>query len=501
MKRIISSITILLLLAVAGVACVEDRAPIFPDYNGQPDNGGEDKDDENEEPVPPANDDYPDTSWAAGELDWVFDMSAVPEIRVEVTQEQWNELLKEYDRDSNTAAYIHCDAEFKSKGETHYFEDAGLRLRGNTSRRRPEGNGGEMHKTNNTDWHHCHFMINFRKYQKDDEHELYNVRKLHLKWHKDDSAYCREIYCYDLFRRFGIWTAPYSSYCRLWIHVEGDSEPAYYGVYEMIESIDDQYVKKRKELYGDHKHNLWKCGWGATLNYNDRNSSSFHWDDDSGANFTYEYKGDTENFEVAKTQLLEFMKNVTERQGQDFHDWIGSVCDVRLLLRTYAVNVIVGMWDDYWNNSNNYYIYFNSSDKDNYKFFFIPYDYDNTLGTSHNCGVQSDSGRQDPLNWGDTNRCPLIGKVLQYEDYRKIYVEALNELIDPANDLFYYQHSIDRIKGWHAMISDYIVNDTEEDCELKDRPASWGNIHDYRILDANSSMNFFKVKAKSIPAK
>jgi hypothetical protein len=220
-----------------------------------------------------------------------------------------------------------------------------------------------------------------------------------------------------------------------------------------------------------------------------------------GNDYTYEYKGDTENFEVAKTQLLEFMKNVTERKGQDFHDWIGSVCDVRLLLRTYAVNVTVGMWDDYWNNSNNYYIYFNSSDKDNYKFFFIPYDYDNTLGTSHNCGVQSDSGRQDPLNWGDTNRCPLIGKILQYDDYRKIYVEALNELIDPANDLFYYQHSIDRINGWHAMIRYYIVNDTEEDCELKDRPASWGNIYDYRILDANSSMNFFKVKAESLPSK
>ena len=515
MRRVISTFVVLVLLALAGAACVEDRALILPtlgEQNGgnndnddegkDPDNGGsggnEDNGNENE---PPLNNDYPNTSWAAGELDWVFDMNVVPEIRIEVTQEQWNTLLKEYDRDSNTAAYIHCDAEFSSKGETHYFKDAGLRLRGNTSRRRPEGNGGEMHQTDNTDWHHCHFMINLRKYQKDDAHELHNVRKLHLKWHKDDRAYCRELYSYDLFRRFGIWTAPYSSYCRLWIHVEGDSKPAYYGVYEMIEAIDDKYVKKRKDLYGDHKHNLWKCGWGATLNYNDKNSSSFHVDDDSGNNYTYELKSNTENFEVAKAQLVEFMKNVTERQGQDFHDWIGSVCDVRLLLRTYAVNVVVGMWDDYWNNKNNYYIYFNSSDKNNYKFFFIPYDYDNTLGTSSNCGVQSDSGRHDPLNWGNTDECPLIGKILQSEDYRKIYVEALNELIDPANDLFYYQHSIDRINGWHSMIRDYVVNDTDEDCEIKDRPAGWGNIYDYRILDANSSMNFFKVKAQSIPKK
>jgi spore coat protein CotH len=188
-------------------------------------------------------------------------------------------------------------------------------------------------------------------------------------------------------------------------------------------------------------------------------------------------------------------------KGEEFRNWISSVCDVELLLRTYAVNVVVGMWDDYWNNGNNYYIYFNSSDKDNYKFFFIPFDYDNTLGTSANCGVQSDSGRQDPLNWGDTSNRPLIGKLLQFDDYRKIYVDALNELCDPANDLFYYSHSIARINGWHDMIRPYVVNDTEEDCEIKDRPAGWSNIYDYRLLNENSSMNFFKVKAASIPLK
>ena len=519
MRQLLSIFFTITMLMVLGVSCVEDRELVLPSQGEQ--TGGEDNknDDENKEDEgaddgtedekgddtddgkeePPIYNDYPNTSWAQGELDWVFDMNVLPEIRIEISVDEWNDLLEAYDRDNNTNSNVHCNVNFKSKGEEHDFVDAGLRLRGNTSRRRPEGNGGEMHRTDNTDWHHCHFMINLRKYQKDDAHELHNVRKIHLKWHKDDRAYCRELYCYDLFRRFGIWTAPYSSYCRLWIHVEGDSKPAYYGVYEMIEVIDDKYIKKRKELYGDHKHNLWKCSWGADLNYNNIHHANIWYDDDSTENRTYELKTNTENFNAAKEQLIEFTKNVTQRKGQDFHDWIASVCDVRLLLRTYAVNVVVGMWDDYWNNKNNFYIYFNSSDKNNYKFFFIPYDYDNTLGTSLNWGVQSDSGRQDPLNWGNTNESPLIGKILEFDDYRKIYVEALNELIDPANNLFYYQHSISRINGWHSMIRDYVDNDTEEDCEIKDRPAGWGNIYDYRILDEGSSMNFFKVKAQSIP--
>ena len=461
--------------------------------------GGEEPTEPGDEPIG-----QPIVVWGTEELKWVFDMNELPEIHISVTESQWNELLSAYDSNSRNAHYIHCDAEFESKGETHTFADAGLRLRGNTSRRRPEGNGGEMHMRNNADWHHCHFTLNLRKFQKDDAHELYNVRKIYLKWHKDDRAYCRELYCYDLFRRFGIWTAAYSSYCRLWIHVEGDSNPAYYGVYEMIEAIDDKFIKRRKDMFGDHKHNLWKCSHvyePADLNYNNIRNASIYYDDDSGNVYAYELKTNTENFDAAKEQLIEFSRKLTNLKGEDFRSWISSVCDVELLLRSYAVNVVVGMWDDYWNNANNYYIYFNSSDKNDYKFFFIPFDYDNTLGTSSNCGVQSDSGRQDPLNWGDTDNRPLIGKLLQFEEYRKIYVDALNELCNPANDLFYYAHSIARINGWHDMIREYVDNDTGEDCEIKDRPASWGNIYDYRLLDAGSPMNFFRVKASSIPSK
>ena len=145
MKRIIYiAAFVALFMAIGGVSCVEDREFILPEQttpgedDGKGDEGGSEDDGKGDEggttETPPVNNDYPDTSWAAGELDWVFDMNAVPEIHISVTEAEWNTLLKEYDRDSNTAAYIHCDAEFKSKGETHNFVDAGLRLRGNTSR-------------------------------------------------------------------------------------------------------------------------------------------------------------------------------------------------------------------------------------------------------------------------------------------------------------------------------------------------------------------------------
>ncbi|MEE1099578.1 MAG: CotH kinase family protein, partial [Alistipes sp.] len=439
------------------------------------------------EPTPTPN---PNPTVADG-LAYVFDINALPEIRITVTEEQWNALLQAFDQDANTDSYVHCDATFNKSGELHSFVDAGLRLRGNTSRRRPEGNGGEMHNNSNPDYHHCHFMLHLRKYIKDDLHKIGDVRKIHLKWFKDDAAYCREVYCYDLFERYGIWTSINTSYCRLWITV-GSSKEAYFGVYQMLEAIDDEYVENRVAGFADDKGFLWKCCYGADLS--NTNDDRFWHDDNAGTTLRpYCLKTEIQDFELAKEQLKDFILKLNGKGDESFKKWIPTVCDVELLLKTYAVNVVLGMWDDYWCNQNNYYIYFNSKDKYNYKFFFIPYDYDNTLGTSSII----DSGTQDPLNWGDNSR-KLIKRLLNIPEYRKIYVSALNELCNSDN-LFGVSGSISRIQGWHSMIRNYISNDTGKDMRIEDRPAGWGNRGDYRLLQRGSS-NFFETKKRSIPA-
>ena len=126
-------------------------------------------------------------------LAYVFDGSCIPEVHISVTPDQWNALLKAYDADSNTSTYISCDVLYDKNGEQTLIKDCGLRLKGNTSRRRPEGYSGQMHEAGNTDWHHCHFQLNFTKNFKDTDHELHGVKKLYLKWFKDDPAYVREL--------------------------------------------------------------------------------------------------------------------------------------------------------------------------------------------------------------------------------------------------------------------------------------------------------------------
>ena len=426
--------------------------------------------------------------------DYVWDDEVLPEVHLSVSLAEWNRLLALYDANAFTTQYVQATLSFVKDGETTVIDNVGLRLKGNTSRRRPEGSYGQMHQRDNTDWHHAHFGVNLRKFADDDAHTIQGVRKLHLKWFKDDPAYVREVFCYELFRRAGVWTAVRDNYCRLWLHVEGDSKEAYYGVYELMEPIDKHYLKDRKNRFGSNKGYLWKCR-NSAAGLNNPNGDIWY-DDDTDDRHAYTLETQTEEFDSARVQLVDFMNKLNGLNDNEFYTWIQQVTDVDLLLKTYAVNVAVGMWDDYWNNANNYYIYFNGKGLTGYKFFFIPYDYDNTLGTSLRCGVQDDAGRQNPLNWGNNNN-RLIARILRFNDFKQKYITYLKELIDAPNALMDRASSQARIRSWQQRIEPYVNNDTGEDTAIEDKPASWGNHSEYRLLK-NGSDNFFTVKAASI---
>ena len=466
MKRTLITLAILLALPVLFTQCRQEPAPVEREKAESGDQTDINDDD----------DDADDVNWAAA-MSYVFDAGVIPEIHITVSETQWNKLLAAFDKNADTQEFVECDVRYVKGAETVEISRTGLRLKGNTSRRRPMDNGGG--------WHHCHYGLDFHKYEKDAAHTLKGVRRVNLKWFKDDPAYVREIYCYDLFRRYGVWTAVNDVYSRLWIKV-GNRAEAYLGVYGMLEHVDKNYLRVRRKDFGDEDGNLWKCRYPADL----RDVNADFGADDNVHDHTYVLKTNkTDGFAAAKAQMQDFIGKLNSLSGAAFNQWFASVMDVDLFLRTYAVNVAVGMWDDYWNNTNNYYFYFNPEGK----FFFIPYDYDNTLGTSMNCGVQSDAGRQSPLKWGSSDN-PLISKLLGKPEWKALYVSYLKELCVGEMKA---GTAISRIKEWHKAISPYVSNDTGEDMKIEDRPASWGNHKEYRILSDGSNC-FFSVKASAV---
>lgn len=419
-----------------------------------------------------------------------YDIESLPEIFIEITTDEWNNLLAYFDQNPNNEEYIKCSFKIKNEKTSSNLNNCGIRLRGNTSRRRPEGTKNEPHNATKPDWHHASFSVKFNKFITGQD--ISGVEKINLKWFKDDAMYVREVYCYDLFERFGVWTAPQSSYCRLKLKIKEDTDTVYFGVYEILEPVDNEFIENRKTNFGDANGFLWKANYGA--DFKSTNTSLMSVENITLNNtFTpvYDLKNNIENIEIAKAQLVDFIKNLNNKTGDDFKTWITQKMDVELFLKTYAVSVMCGMWDDYWINKNNFYFYFNSEGK----FFFIPFDYDNTLGTSQ---LIKDAGKQDVLNWGN-NTYPLVKKILEIPEYQTIYKLKIKELCSNSNDYFDYSKSAARIRNWHKLIEKFVSNDTGEDMVIEDKPASWGNCSFYRLLENNNNNNFFIVRALNIP--
>jgi len=427
----------------------------------------------------------------------------LPQITLEFPLEEWNKLLANYDLNPKNEKKIVSHFTYTFQGQTVQLDSIGLKLKGNTSRRRPESQTGTgpQHNAVGTQWNHCHFNLDFSKNRDDQRFE--GVNKLSLKWFKDDPDYVREMYCYDLFARYGVWTAPQARYCRLTIKVQGDAQPAYYGVYLMIEAVDEDFIAKRQAEWTSNVGFLWKGGYGSDgLNANFVQTTSMGVENvkmvpSQSVYYAYDLKTREDELGAGKAELTQFITDLNTKTGTEFKDWISQKMDIPLFLKTYAVNVLVGMWDDYWVNGNNFYFYFGG----NGKAYFIPYDYDNTLGTSE---ILANSGTQNPLFWGPMGNRPLVTKILAIPEYQMLYRNYIDELI-ASDDLFAADGSMARILQWQQGIRPYVPNDTAEDMGIYDQPADWGNQSNYRLLSgnteggANGEANWFGSRIGSIP--
>lgn len=427
---------------------------------------------------------------------YLFDMDAVPEITLTLTEKDWNTYLGNFDKWETNGLYVPAAFAFRKGTDEFSRDSAGLRPRGNTSRVRPEGSKGETHR-NGAQWHHAHFGIKFTEYATGER--FFGCDRLILKWFHEDPSYCREIYSYDLFHRFGVWSAPYASYCRLSIYIKGDTKPVYMGVYAMIENPRKGWLDARlKEGHiPDKTGNMWKASYGADLSNADKSRMGLS-DDYGQVNPVYDLKTNKTGLAAAQQELADFISGMTPlKSGSDeLKAWLEQHIDVDLFLRAYAVNVMVGMWDDYWINQNNYFFYFDA----NHRFYFIPFDYDNTLGTSNSINP----GTQDMVHWGslEGDRI-LMRKVMSITTFQNRYKAYIRELA-ASDNLFGTAGSQARIRQWQNMIRPYVDNDTGEDTHIGDKPASWSNYPKYRLLTGgvgngqSAETNFFETKINSI---
>ena len=440
-------------------------------------------------------------------LDLIFGTDAVAEITLTIDRSEWNTLLKNYDTNDKNEDCIHADFKMTKGDYTWQADDIGMRLRGNTSRIRPQ---------QGDNYYQAHFKIDFEEWIEDDtieEGKLAGCMKgIILKRFKDDPTYVREVFGYNFFRNNGIWTAPRAGYTRLFINIiEEDGKPTEldYGVYAMIEEINKQFLKERSEItpqigtkFNGNKGNLWKCCWqssGASMTTDFDAYCSFgveeiFLDEAKSMRYDYDLKTNKDDLISARDEFIDFIYALNDLSTvEEIKAFYEKKMDVDLFLKTYACNVLLGMDDDYWNNKNNYYFYFDKKGK----CYFIPYDYDNILGT--NCF--DDTATENPIEWGrDGVKAPLIEKLLSVPEYKQMYVDYLLELREDSSFVTGSQAEIQRLQ---ALVKDYVYSKdltySNTYSSISDDTAYWcSNYGKYKLLSGDEQTNYFMAKAKSI---
>ncbi len=113
------------------------------------------------------------------------------------------------------------------------------------------------------------------------------------------------------------------------------------------------------------------------------------------------------------------------------------VCEMDEVFNTYdylkviAADILMGNWDGYIYNQNNFYLYHNTSTD---KIEYIPYDLDNTLGIDW---IDRDWGTRNMYDWqqhGDNYR-PLYERIMNNQELRDQYTFYMDQLINETLDL------------------------------------------------------------------
>lgn len=453
-------------------------------------------------------------------LDFIFNTETLGKTTIVIRRSEWNKLCNDYRYFYKNENCVHAeDYIYEKDGVKWDLKDVGFRLRGNTSRYCPQGldNGREQGQMNqdwngdyydtegvpNSRYRQTHFKIDFEEFVDDDDELKMSgcMKGVNLK--RMDASCTREIFCYDLFHRYGIWTAPRASHTRVLIKFIEDienheaTEPTTtvdFGVYEMFEDVNKQLLKARSQgeieaqnAWKNNKGNLWKCSNDLTTKRmgemgvediriiraddavkpsdmrkngrEDENRVGYIWNQ-----FSLDLKTNKSDFSSASSELRNFITELNALPKAKNENDTAAIAeikafyekwfDVDFFLKTYAVNILCGMDDDYWGNANNFYLYFDTGSKGSGKVYFIPFDYDNTLG----CSIKEGGFEHDPFDWGRGADRPLMDRLFMVPEYKEKFKTLLLEVSDVSaqDSEWNYEKCSARFLSWKEMVSPYL---------------------------------------------
>ncbi len=324
---------------------------------------------------------------------------------------------------------------FRNSWIDETIDSIGFRLRGNTSRYSAKKS----------------FKISFNSFIKG--RRFHGVKKLNLNGEHNDPSIMRSKLSFDIYRKISV-PASRASHARVYIN------GVYYGLYISVEDVGEDFLTK---YFNDDSGNLWKCLYPADLQYLGDNPSTYA-ALSSGGRPVYELQ--TNETENDFSQLARLIRVINNTPSNSMADSLEMLLDIPTVLKYFAMNVLVGSWDDYRSLMNNYYLYYIPSEN---KFTLIPYDYDNSFGVDWSGTNWSTA---DPYNFPMvvTGPRPLSEALFAQNQYKNLFTHFL----------MFYNTNVMPLNNWDSRINR--IRDTITSAAFEDT---------YRTLDYGFTTNDF----------
>lgn len=272
----------------------------------------------------------------------------------------------------------------------------GMRLKGNTSRAAQKKG----------------FRIDFDEFA---NQSFQGIKKFNINGNHNDPSMSREYLAAHAMNQ-AYNPSIRGNLVRLYINGE------YWGVRNNSEFIDKTFVQSR---FGDNTGNLYKCSWPCDLTWKGANQQTYK-DMTNGGERAYDLK--TNETADDYSDLVKLIDAINNSPTDSFIPRIERLFDVQAYLKTLAMEVLVGHWDNYFANKNNYWLYHNMKTG---KFVYLPYDMDNTFGIHWGF---SNIANRNIHDWGNKagSAAPLTYKLFAIPQYKRMYEFYIREhLKDP----------------------------------------------------------------------
>ncbi len=393
----------------------------------------------------------------------LFNKDDIMEIDIDIDEKLWNELA------DNAMEEEYYSANITINGETYY--NVGLRAKGNTTL-------SQIANDDTTDRYS--FKVKFDEYI--DGQTLKGLEKLALNNMMQDTTYMKEYLSYDLLNKMGVST-PAFQYASITLN----GEP--WGLYLALEVMEESYIER---YYGTTGGNLYKpettnmaknnmpMEKGKEINGpmgKNTGGADLVYSGDEHSNYSTIFENAIFDYtnEDDYDKIIAMIKSLNE----DIDD-IEKYLDVDEVLRYFAVNTFVVNLDSYASNmKHNYYLY----EQDGIC-SILPWDYNLAFGAfqgesaSNVINFSIDNPVADSLE-----SSPLIGKLLEVEEYKEKYHEYLNEIVQDYVNNGVFTETINNIDN---LIGDYVKNDATAFYTYEEYVASIPELITYGVDRAKS---------------